>query len=32
VRCEADLQLESGRARGLDALCAELVERSLASG
>jgi carboxylate-amine ligase len=32
VRCEADLQLESGRAHGLEALCAELVERSLASG
>ena len=26
--CEADRQLETGRARGLDALCAELVETS----
>jgi carboxylate-amine ligase len=29
--CEADLQLETGQARGLGSLCAELVERSLAS-
>lgn len=30
--CEAELQLETGRANGLGALCADLVERSLASG
>jgi glutamate---cysteine ligase / carboxylate-amine ligase len=30
-RCEADEQVELGRADGLDALCAALVERSLAS-
>jgi carboxylate-amine ligase len=30
-RCEADDQLEIGRAEGLDALCGALVERSLAS-
>ena len=29
--CEADAQLAAGRERGLEALCAELVERSLAS-
>jgi carboxylate-amine ligase len=28
-RTEADLQLEVGRARGLDAVCADLVERTL---
>ena len=28
--CEADRQLEVGRARGLHALCADLVERSVA--
>ena len=27
-RCEAELQLELGRSRGLEALCADLVERS----
>jgi glutamate---cysteine ligase / carboxylate-amine ligase len=31
TRCEADLQLEIGRANGLEALCADLVERALAS-
>ena len=30
-RCEADRQLELGRREGLQALCADLVERSLAS-
>lgn len=30
-RCEADHQLEIGRASGLEAVCADLVERSLAS-
>jgi hypothetical protein len=29
--CEADLQLEVGREQGLHAVCADLVERSLAS-
>jgi glutamate---cysteine ligase / carboxylate-amine ligase len=29
--CEADLQLDLGRKRGLPAVCADLVERSLAS-
>jgi gamma-glutamyl:cysteine ligase YbdK (ATP-grasp superfamily) len=29
--CEADRQLAVGREHGLDALCADLVERSLAS-
>ena len=28
--CEADRQLEVGRADGLDAVCADLVERSVA--
>jgi glutamate---cysteine ligase / carboxylate-amine ligase len=31
AQCEADRQLEIGRRDGLDALCADLVERSLAS-
>jgi hypothetical protein len=28
-RCEADRQLEVGRANGLQAVCADLVERSV---
>jgi len=28
--CEADRQLEIGRAKGLPAVCADLVERSVA--
>ena len=31
VGCEADRQLEVGRADGLEAVCADLVERSLPS-
>lgn len=31
-RCEADVQLEVARADGTDALCADLVDRSLVSG
>jgi glutamate---cysteine ligase / carboxylate-amine ligase len=31
-RCEADRQLEVGRAEGLNAVCADLVARSVASG
>jgi glutamate---cysteine ligase / carboxylate-amine ligase len=30
--CEAEIQLAVGRERGLEALCADLVERSVASG
>ena len=30
--CEADQQLRLGRARGLDAVCADLVERTVRSG
>jgi glutamate---cysteine ligase / carboxylate-amine ligase len=32
TRCEADRQLEVGRTRGLEAVCADLVERSVVSG
>jgi carboxylate-amine ligase len=31
-RCEADRQLELGRAEGLEAVCADLVKRTLGSG
>ena len=31
TRCEADDQLEVGRSRGLEALCADLVDRSVSS-
>jgi len=31
TRCEAERQLELGRARGLEAICADLADRSLAS-
>jgi hypothetical protein len=30
LRCEAERQLEVGRADGLHAVCADLVERSVA--
>ena len=32
LRCEGDRQLERGRADGLQAVCAELVERTVGSG
>ena len=31
AQCEADRQLEVGRSQGLEAICADLVERSLPS-